>query len=83
MLSLSPAVRIFICIRPTDMRCGFDRLAMLARTVLGQEPLSGYLFVSLNRRGDTCKILFWDRNGFCLWYNPWSREYITQSMQQK
>jgi len=68
MLSLPPAVRIFVCTRTTDMRYGFDRLAMLAGSVLGQDPLSGLLFVFFNKRADRCKILFWDRSGFCLWY---------------
>jgi transposase len=68
MLSLPPAVRIFVSTRGTDMRYGFDRLAMLAQTVLTQDPFSGHLFVFFNRRKDRCKILFWDRSGFCLWY---------------
>lgn len=68
MLSFPPSVRIFVCTQLTDMRYGFDRLAMLAQTVLGQDPFSGHLFVFFNRRGDRCKILFWDRSGFCLWY---------------
>jgi transposase len=68
MLSLPPAVRIFISTQRTDMRYGFDRLAMLAQTVLGHDPFSGHLFVFFNKRGDRCKILSWDRSGFCLWY---------------
>ena len=68
MLSLPPAVRIFVSTQRTDMRYGFDRLAMLAQTVLGHDPFSGHLFVFFNKRGDRCKILFWDRSGFCLWY---------------
>jgi len=50
------------------MRYGFDRLAVLAQTVLGHDPFSGHLFVFFNKRGDRCKILSWDRSGFCLWY---------------
>jgi transposase len=50
------------------MRYGFDRLAMLTQTVLAQDPFSGHLFVFFNKRADRCKILFWDRSGFCLWY---------------
>ena len=50
------------------MRYGFDRLAMLAQTVLGHDPFSGHLFVFFSKRGDRCKILSWDRSGFCLWY---------------
>ncbi len=68
MLSLSPAVRIFLYTAPTDMRCGFPRLAMYAEAIIGQDPCSGHLFVFFNRRGDRCKILFWDRTGFCIWY---------------
>jgi transposase len=50
------------------MRCGFHKLSLYAEHLLGQDPFSGHLFVYFNRRGDKCKILFWDRTGFCLWY---------------
>jgi transposase len=68
MLTLPCAVRIFLCTQPTDMRCGFHKLSLYAEHLLGQDPFSGHLFVYFNRRGDKCKILFWDRTGFCLWY---------------
>ncbi len=68
MLSLSPAVRIFVATAPTNMHLSFDRLAALARDVIEQDPLSGHLFVYRNRAGDKVKILGWDRSGFCLWY---------------
>jgi transposase len=68
MLMLSPAVKVFICTQPTDMRRAFDKLAEQARTVLAQDPFSGHLFVFRNRDGDRIKILFWDRSGFCLYY---------------
>jgi transposase len=61
-------VRIFIYTQPTDMRCGFDKLAMLTECFMQQDPFSGHLFVFFNRRGDKCKILFWDRSGFVIWY---------------
>jgi transposase len=62
------AVRIWLAVEVTDMRCGFDRLAERVRTVIGEDPLSGHLFVFRSRRGDRLKILVWDRDGFVLWY---------------
>src|SRR5579859_3114133 len=65
---LSAAVRIFLCTKPTDMRKSFDGLHGLVREFLGQDPLSGHLFLFLNRRRDRVKILFWDRDGLVIWY---------------
>jgi len=36
--------------------------------VIGEDPLSGHLFVFRSRRGDRLKILIWERDGFLLWY---------------
>lgn len=68
MLTLPCSVRIFVYTQPTDMRCGFNKLTMFAETMMQKDPFSGHLFVFFNRRGDKCKILFWDRTGFCIWY---------------
>lgn len=73
MLSWPPSVRVFVATDATDMRCGFDRLAARVRDVLGQDPLSGHLFVFFGRGGDRVKILFWDRTGFCLYYKRLER----------
>ena len=62
------AARIWLATEPTDMRCGFDRLAERARAVIGEDPFGGHLFVFRSRRGDRLKILTWDRDGFALWY---------------
>jgi transposase len=62
------AARIWLATEATDMRCGFDRLAERVKTVIGEDPLSGHLFVFRSRRGDRLKILVWDRDGFVLWY---------------
>ena len=64
----STSARIWLASEPADMRCGFDRLAELARSVTGQEPLSGHLFLFRGRSGDRLKILYWDRDGYALWY---------------
>src|SRR5580692_1316660 len=68
MIMLPSAVRIFLCTRPTDMRKSFDGLFGMVREFLGQDPLSGHLFLFLNRRRDRAKILLWDRDGLVIWY---------------
>ena len=68
MLSLPSALRIFLAAEPADLRKGFDGLAQLVRERTAEDPLSGHLFVFQNRRRDRVKILYWDRDGFALWY---------------
>jgi transposase len=67
-LDQAQAQQIWLAAEPTDMRCGFDRLAERVRTVIGQDPLNGHLFLFRSRRGDRLKLLLWDRDGFVLWY---------------
>jgi len=59
-------VRVYLAMGPTDMRKGFDGLAMVAQETLQQDPFSGHLFVFRGKRGDLVKILYWDGQGFCL-----------------
>lgn len=68
MLSLSTSTRIFIAIDATDMRKGFDGLCGLVSSKLQQDPLSGTLFLFVNRRRDRLKILYWDGDGLAIWY---------------
>lgn len=68
MLNLALPGRVFLCTLPTDMRKSFDTLAALVQTLLGQDALSGDLFVFRSRRGDRLKLLYWDSDGYALWY---------------
>lgn len=60
------SVRIFVCTQPHDMRCSYDTLALAAQQVIGEDPRSGALFVFSNKRSNRLKILWWDKNGYCL-----------------
>lgn len=62
-------VRIFVCTAPVDLRHGFDRLAQTARERVGADPMSGgALFVFANKRATRLKVLWFEKNGFCLLY---------------
>ena len=61
-------VRVYLCTAPTDMRKGFDSLAALVRDYLKHDPLSGHLFLFVGRGKDRIKILYWDSDGFAIWY---------------
>ena len=50
------------------MRKGFDGLSGMVREFIGQDPLSGHLFLFFNKRRDRVKILFWDRDGLLVVY---------------
>lgn len=67
-LDQASTTRIWLCVGPTDMRRGFDRLAEQARIVTRQDPQSGHLFLFRSRRGDRLKLLYWDKDGYVLWY---------------
>ena len=66
-------VRIFLCTTPTNMNYSFDRLMGRAQEIFDQDPVSGHLFLFLNRNRDRIKILFWDRDGFGIWYKRLER----------
>ena len=68
MLSLPLPVRVYLCLEPTDMRRSFDGLCRMVREHVGADPLSGDLFVFRSRRGDRLKLLYWDSDGYAIWY---------------
>jgi transposase len=68
MLSIPGQVKIFLAVEPADMRQGFDRLAARVSQTLQADPLSGHLFVFRNRRADRLKLLYWDGDGYAIWY---------------
>ncbi len=73
-------ISIFIKPGPTDMRKQTQSLALYVADEVHKDPLSGNLYVFCGRNRKTIKVLYWDRNGFCLWQKrleedtfPWPR----------
>jgi transposase len=60
--------RVYLAIGVTDMRKQINGLSILVEQHLSLNPFSGDLFVFCNRRRNMIKILYWDKNGFCLWH---------------
>jgi transposase len=59
---------IYVATRPVDMRKSFDGLSAIVKNHFHQDPLCGHLFVFINRSADRIKILYWDKDGYALWY---------------
>ena len=57
-----------------DMRKSIDGLSFLVCSHLKENPANGALYVFFNRHRNKVKILYWDRNGFCLWYKRLERQ---------
>ena len=67
MIGLPSQGRIFLRQAATDLRKSFDGLSGLVRGEMDQDPMSGDLFVFVNRSRDLVKALYWDRDGFAIW----------------
>ena len=62
------SVSLWLYRQPTDMRKSFDGLIALVVNQLSRDPLSGDLFVFLNRRKTHMKVLYFDGSGYCIWF---------------
>jgi transposase len=66
--SMTSDTRILLCTSPIDMRKSFNGLIGIVRNQLDADPLAGHLFVFLNKSNTLAKILYWDCDGFAIWY---------------
>ncbi|MEQ1559539.1 MAG: IS66 family insertion sequence element accessory protein TnpB [Methyloglobulus sp.] len=62
-----PTWPVYICAKPVDFRKGMGSLAVLVEAQLKFDPFAEAVFVFSNRRLNAIKVLYWERNGFCLW----------------
>ena len=84
-------LEVFFYTLPVDMRCSIDGLSIIVSERLSLNPTKGALYVFFNKSQDKLKILYWQRNGFCLWYKrlekerfkvPLSHGILTLTLQQ-
>jgi len=65
---------VYLCREPVDFRKGLHALAVLVESELKLDPFASGLFVFRNCRGTGIKLLYWERNGFCLWHKKLEQE---------
>lgn len=67
MLFPEAQVRIWLYTQPADMRKSYNGLCALVKQQLQDDPLSGQLFVFINRKRTQMKVLYFDCSGYCIW----------------
>ncbi len=83
MLMLKEKSVIYVSLSPIDMRKSIDGLSMLVVSHLQGNPQSGDLFLFCNRSKDKIKALYWDRNGFVLFYKRLEKDKFKFSFNEK
>jgi len=73
MMAPVTVVRVYLACGVTDMRKWITGLPAVAQQVLNQIPTSGAVFAFRGRRRDRIKLLYWDGQGFCLYYKVLER----------
>ena len=59
--------QVYLCQAPIDFRKSIGGLSVLVEQELGLDPFGSALYVFINRQRNKIKVLYWHRNGFCLW----------------
>jgi transposase len=68
MKGIEAQAQVYLWLGATDMRAGFDRLSQLVRDKLGRAVIGGGIYVFISRCRRRVKLLYWDADGFALWY---------------
>jgi|TARA_Y100001951_G_C11251075_1_gene246412 transposase len=74
MIRPGSGLRVYLCREPVDMRKQIDGLALLVQEAMALDPFAAAVFVFGNRQRDKVKLLYWERNGFVVWYKRLERE---------
>jgi transposase len=83
MLAIAGNARIFLHRSSIDLRKGFEGLCTSVQSVFSEEPTSGAYFVFLNRRRDRMKVLYWDADGFAIWYKRLEKGSFSKQSSDK
>lgn len=76
-------LKVYIALGSTDMRKSIDGLSILVSEKLKLDLFSGHLFAFCNRKQNIVKILYWDKNGFCLWHKRLEKDCFKWPESQK
>jgi transposase len=77
MMFLPRAVRVYVATAPCNLKKSFEGLSNEVRSVLARDPLSGHVFVFINRRKNQVKLLVWTRGGFTIVHKRLERGTFT------
>jgi len=66
--------QVYLCTESVDFRKSITGLSLLVEQSLELDPFAQTLYIFTNRRRDKIKILYWENNGFCLWYKSLEKE---------
>ncbi len=76
-------IKVYLALGNTDMRKSINGLSILVSEHLALDPFSGHLFAFCNRNRNILKILYWDRNGFCLWHKKLEKHSFKWPISKK
>lgn len=77
MILLPRSVKVFLSTAPANLRRSFEGLSNEVRSVLAADPISGHVFIFLNRRRTQVKLLLWTRGGFTIVHKRLERGRFT------
>ena len=83
MFHLPSNIKVYLAMGITDMRKSINGLSVLVSEQMELDVFSGHLFVFCNRKKNIIKVLYWDRNGFCLWHKRLEKDCFKWSENRK
>jgi len=87
MITWSTNVPVYLHRQPVDFRRQINGLSLIVQDAMQLDPYAEALFVFCNRSRNRIKVLYWQRNGFCLWLKrlekhkfAWPTKLLTQDV---